>query len=357
MSVCGVDLALQGGGSHGAFTWGVLDRFLEDRQIQIGGLSGTSAGAMNAVVLASGFGHGGQEGARAALAAFWKQIGKAGSHSALRHTPFDMLFKPWMPGASATLKFFDVMSRLWSPYQLNPLNLNPLRDIVAEHVDFDIVRDLEQLKIFVCATNVRTGDPRVFRNIDLSLDAVLASACLPVLFQAVEIDGEAYWDGGYTGNPALLPLIAESEPRDLIMVQINPVDRPKVPHTAHDIIDRINEISFNTSLNQELRSVALIKRLLKEEEASGHSYRAHLFSKIDDLFVHRIEAQKQMQGFGAASKLNSELAFVTRLHDIGYQAADSWLQTNRQNLGRRSTIELFDETVDIGTGVTGGPSS
>ena len=204
MPVCSVDLALQGGGSHGAFTWGVLDRLLEDPDIKIGGLSGTSAGAMNAVVLASGFAHGGREGARAELAAFWEDVGRAGSRGAMKHTPFELLFQPWLPGGSTMFKFFDVMSRLWSPYQLNPFNLNPLRDLVAEHVDFEIVRHLNEPKVFTCATNVRSGHPRVFRNTDLSLEAVLASACLPVLFQAVEIDGEAYWDGGYSGNPALV---------------------------------------------------------------------------------------------------------------------------------------------------------
>lgn len=348
MSIHSVDVALQGGGSHGAFTWGVLDRFLADPGISIGGLSGTSAGAMNAVVLASGLAQGGREGAQAALAEFWNAVSRVGSRGALRYTPFDLLFQPWMPGGSTLLKFFDIVSRLWSPYQLNPLNLNPLRDLVAAHVDFDSVRRLEQPKIFVSATHVRTGSPRIFRNADLSLDAVLASACLPVLFQAVEIDGEAYWDGGYTGNPALLPLIEESEPSDLVLVQINPMERPKVPYSAYEIIDRINEISFNSSLDQELRSVALIKRLLTEEEASGHSYKANLFGKVDRLFVHRVEAQKELHGFGAASKLNSEGAFIKRLHDIGYRAADAWLEQNRRNLGRRSTIDLLAANADKG---------
>ena len=347
-----VDLALQGGGSHGAFTWGVLDRLLEDPGIRIGGLSGTSAGAMNAVVLCSGMAAGGRQGARESLSAFWEAIGRAGSGSLYRQTPWDALFSPWTYGVPPMWKFFDVMSRLVSPYQFNPWNINPLRELLVRHVDFEIFADLEEPKVFINATNVSSGHNMVFRNPDITLDAVLASACLPVLFHAVEIDQEAYWDGGYVANPALLPLVAESEPHDLILIQINPVKRSGIPRTAHDIIDRINEISFNSSLNQELRTIALIKRLLDEEAKSGHSYNAQLFSRIDSLFIHRLEAQKEMQPFGASSKLDSGRRFISRLHDIGYQAADSWLADNRHNLGRRSTIELID---DYGNGPDDGP--
>lgn len=173
---------------------------------------------------------------------------------------------------------------------------------------------------------------------------VLASACLPVLFRAVEIDGEGYWDGGYTSNPALLPLIAESGPKDLVLVQINPVKRPNIPRMAHEIIDRINEISFNSSLNQELRSVALLKQLLREEEASGHSYRAELFKKVDKLCIHRIAAEKQLGTLGAASKLNPDRGLVRRLRDIGYGAADKWLESNYRNLGRQSTVDVLQES-------------
>lgn len=356
-TACGIDLALQGGGSHGAFTWGVLDRFLEDHAIRIGGLSGTSAGAMNAVVLASGFATGGREGAREALNEFWETVARVGSRSAFLHTPFDALFEPWIPSGSTMLRMFDVMSRLISPYQLNPWNVNPLRDLVADHVDFEALRRCEEPKVFVSATNVRTGHHRVFRNQDISLDAVLASACLPVLFHAVEIGTEAYWDGGYAANPALLPLIAESAPRDLVLVQINPVDRPGIPRTAREIIDRINEISFNSSLNQELRTVALIKRLLREDEDSGHNSDARLFAKIGALNIHRVEAQKELGKFGASTKLSSGLSFIRRLRDIGYQAADSWLAHNRNHLGHRSTIELSDDYAEGAARSTVGSSS
>lgn len=340
---CGIDCALQGGGSHGAFTWGVLDRLLKEPGLRIGGLSGTSAGAINAAVVASGYAKGGRDGARESLTKFWTLVASAGANKLLRHTPFSALFEPWMPAGSGLLRMFDVLSRVISPYQLNPWKYNPLRDLVKESVDFDAIRCCGEPKVFVSATNVRTGHHRVFRNEDLTLEAVLASACLPIMFHAVEIDGEAYWDGGYAANPALLPLIAESEPSDLLLVQINPVESPDVPIMAHDIIDRINEISFNSSLNQELRTVALIKRLLKEEEASGHSYSGKLFGSIDALRVHRIEAQKQLSKFGASSKLSADRSFIVRLHDIGYQAAESWLGCHHADLGKRSTIELPED--------------
>jgi NTE family protein len=323
---------------------------LEDQDIHIRGLSGASAGAMNAVVLASGYGTGGRDEARRQLRSFWETVGKRKTHNPLGLSIFDTVFKHWAPiAASPVYSFYDMVSRLVSPYQLNPLNMNPLRNVVADHVNFDAIRQLDNIRVFVSTTNVRTGHHRIFRNEDLSLDAVLASTCLPVLFQTVEIDGEAYWDGGYTANPALLPLIEESEPNDLILIQINPVDRPEIPYTAHTIIDRINEISFNSSLNQELRTIALIKRLLADEAGLGHHYHSALFGKIAALCVHRIEAQKEMRSFGAASKLSSNWPFIAWLHDIGYDAADTWLAQHRGNLGRRSTIELFSEYADIDT--------
>jgi NTE family protein len=242
---------------------------------------------------------------------------------------------------------YDVFSRLVSPYQLNPFNLNPLRETLERHVDFAALRASERPRLFVCATNVRTGHPRVFRNAELSRDAVLASACLPVLFHAVEIDGDHYWDGGYTSNPALLPLVAESDPSDLMLVQINPTERPGLPSQAHEIIDRINEISFNASLNQELQTLALIKEALREGQAGGEAYAGRLFHRIDALHLHRVEAQKEMAGFGASSKLNPEWGFLERLHDIGHRAADEWLADHFDDLGRRSTIDLLGDVARV----------
>lgn len=338
-----INLALQGGGAHGAFTWGVLDRLLEDERVRIEALSGTSAGAMNAVVLASGFASGGREGARRSLGRFWGEISGGSAAATLGLSPFDAMFQRWGPPASVMFRVFDAVSRFVSPYQANPFNVNPLRRTLERTVDFERIRRCGEVKLFVSATNVRTGQQRIFRNPELSVDAVLASACLPLLFHAVEIDGEAYWDGGYTSNPALLPLVAESHPDDLVLIQINPLERPSVPRTAHAIADRINEISFNSSLDQELRTIALIKRLLQSEQTQGYEFKERRFRKIASLRLHRIEAHKEMSGLGASTKLSTDRGLVQRLHDIGYAAAGDWLRDNFRHLGRRSTIDLFPD--------------
>lgn len=338
-----VDLALQGGGSHGAFTWGVLDRLLEHDKLEIGGISGTSAGAMNAVVLANGWATGGRQGARDALDAFWREVGKAGDGRFPGDNLLTLLFGHWRPALTPVYRVMDAVSRLVSPYQTNPFNVNPLRDILDRHVDFGRLRRFDAIRLFVCATNVHSGQQRVFRNPEMTRDMVMASACLPVLFQAVEIDGEAYWDGGYSNNPSLLPLIRESPPGDLMLVQINPLERAGVPRMAHEIVDRINEISFNNSLHQELRTVSMIKRLLNEESAAGHDYQAELFQKIAKLHLHRIEATKEMNSFDAITRLNARMPFIQQLHDIGYQAADRWLNEHFVDLGRCSTVDLFGE--------------
>ncbi|GGX89897.1 alpha/beta hydrolase [Litchfieldella qijiaojingensis] len=341
-----VDLALQGGGSHGAFTWGVLDRLLEHERLEFGGLSGTSAGAMNAVVLASGWAKGGRQGARDALSAFWHDVGHAGNSSLPGASVAQLLFGHWNSAFMPLYRVFDAISRLISPYQMNPFNVNPLRELLDRHVNFERLHKFDDIRLFVCATNVHTGKSRVFRNAELSREAVLASAALPVLFHAVEIEGESYWDGGYSANPSLLPLVAESRPGDLMLVQINPLERPGVPRLAHDIIDRINEISFNSSLHQDLRTIALIKRLLVEEEKSGHDYQAELFRKIDSLHLHRIEATKEMNAFDAFTRMNAKMAFIERLHDIGYRAAERWLDEHFVDLGKRSTVDLCGEYAD-----------
>ncbi len=346
-----LDLALQGGGSHGAFTWGVLDRLLEQEDVDFGGVSGTSAGAMNAVVLATGWARGGRQGASDALRAFWLDVGRAGEGPLPGSCASQLLFGHWAPSFVPFYRFFDAFSRFVSPYQSNPFNLNPLRELVERHVDFDKVAGLDDLRVFVCATNVHTGKQRVFRNHELSSDVVLASACLPLLFHAVEIEGEAYWDGGYSGNPALLPLVTECRQGDLMLVQINPVERAETPRSADRIVDRINEISFNNSLHQELRTVALIKRLLDEEEASGHSYTGELFRKIHGLHLHRIEGAKELSGFETITRLSARVHFLEQLHDIGYRCADDWLKKHGRAIGRNSTVDLFGEYCDFMQGV------
>ena len=273
-----IDLALQGGGSHGAFTWGVLDRLLEEEWLEISGVSGTSAGAMNAVALAAGLMEGGREGARQCLRRFWEQVASSSPFHHLESNPFAALTgmqNPWMQQwVDQWQQAMRLMGNQFSPYQLNPLNLNPLRDILAQTVDFERVRQCHRTHLFIAATHVATGELRVFRQEELTADMVLASACLPLLFQAVEINGEAYWDGGYAGNPTLLPLIAETPADDLLLVQINPTRRERLPKQAEDILERASEVTFNASLLKELRTIGLIKELLKRVESDAKDQRA-----------------------------------------------------------------------------------
>jgi NTE family protein len=339
-----IDLALQGGGSHGAFTWGVLDRLLEDERLEIAGVSGTSAGAMNAVALAAGLMEGGRDGARAALRRFWHRVADASPFSQLQDSPLGSLFgpdnpflKPWLAPLQQAAQY--VGSQL-SPYQLNPLNLNPLRDILADTVDFKAVRACDRTQLFIAATQVATGELRIFRQDEITADMVLASACLPLLFQAVEIDGEAYWDGGYAGNPALLPLIAETDADDLLLVQINPSRRDTLPTSAEDILDRASEVTFNASLIKELRTIGLIKELLADAGRPDCAYRRPLFRRIDDMRLHRLDAEAELSQFGASSKTQTSRAFLQQLHDIGRQAADTWLAEHGRHLGKRSTFTL-----------------
>ena len=326
-----IELALQGGGTHGAFTWGVLDCLLADKRLRIEGISGTSAGAMNAVVLADGLNRGGAEGARQALEQFWRAVSRAARASPIRRTPLDMLLGRWSVDYSPGYIFFDLLTRSMSPYELNPLNLNPLRDLLIEQVDFDRVRCCTEVKLFIAATNVRTGQAKIFRGPELSAESILASACLPFLYQAVEIDGEAYWDGGYMGNPVLFPLIDECDAQDLIIVQINPIRRKEVPRRAQDIHNRLNEITFNSSLIKELRSIMLLKALVDEE---GFNRAQH-----KDMLLHWIDAADELQALGVSSKLNAEWDFLVHLHDIGWRTTEAWLEQNFDRLGRESTFD------------------
>jgi NTE family protein len=327
-----IELALQGGGAHGAFTWGVLDRLLEDDRIQIEGICGTSAGAMNGVVVADGLDRGGKEGARKALRTFWGEISKAGSFSPLQRTILDRLFGRWTLDWSPGYIMFDLLTRLVSPYQMNPLDLNPVRSLIAKLIDFDHVRHAEGIKLFVAATNVRTGKLKIFRREEMTADMVMASACLPFMFQAVEIDGEAYWDGGYMGNPSLFPLVEECRSRDIVIVQINPILREEIPRNAHDIVNRINEITFNSSLMKDIRSIVLLKKQIEMGNLQEERYKDALF--------HRINADAELKPLGVSSKVNTEWAFLEHLHDVGYRAATEWLEQNYESLGKTSTIDI-----------------
>ena len=326
-----LDLALQGGGAHGAYTWGVIDRLLEDDRIEIEGISGTSAGAMNGVVMADALTRGGKRAARQALREFWQAVSRAGMASPIRRSPMDILTGNWSLDHSPGYIAMDLMTRLVSPYQLNPLNLNPLRDIVAAHIDFERVRQCDQLKLFVAATNVRTGKQRVFRREEMCVDAVMASACLPFMFQAVEIDGEAYWDGGYMGNPALFPLMEECSARDILLVQINPIRREELPTSASAIMNRLNEITFNAALIKEVRMIALLKHAL-DEQGIENCYQQALF--------HRISGDKALDDLSVSSKLNSEWPFLCHLFEQGREAAEKWLATHFDALGHVSTLDI-----------------
>jgi NTE family protein len=325
-----VDLALQGGGSHGAFTWGVLDRLLEEPLLRIDGISGTSAGAMNAAALADGYTDGGAAGARRSLAAFWEKVSAAARFSPFQRGPLDVLLGRWTLDQSPTFIAMDIMSRLFSPYDLNPLGTNPLSDVLAKTIDFTRL-PRSPIKLFVTATNVRTGRGRVFRNSELTPDVLLASACLPTMFKAVTIDGENYWDGGYSGNPTITPLVRECSASDTIFVPINPVERPGVPRSARDILDRLNEVSFNAVLLKELRMIALLRQVGQPGDSEG--------AKWAGMRIHSVP-NKVMVALGYSSKLNAEWEFLTMLRDEGRQAAEAFLTAHAADLGKRSSLDL-----------------
>jgi NTE family protein len=325
-----VDFALQGGGAHGAFTWGALDRLLEESWLQIDGISGTSAGAMNAAVLADGHAAGGPEGARAALESFWRSVSRAALMSPLRRGFLDVLLDRWSLDHSPVFIAMDLMARLFSPYDLNPGGSNPLRGILAECIDFERLGQAP-IKVFVTATNVRTGQGHVFRNREITPDVLLASACLPTMFQAVEIDGESYWDGGYSGNPTITPLIRECTSKDTILVQINPVERPGTPKSARDILNRLNEVSFNAVLLKELRMIALLRQVADPGDSEGALWAG--------MRIHRVTSEI-MVNLGYSSKLNAEWDFLCMLRDAGRRSVDSFLEAHAADLGQRSTYDL-----------------
>ncbi|MFO1036231.1 MAG: patatin-like phospholipase family protein [Geminicoccaceae bacterium] len=325
-----VDLALQGGGAHGAFTWGVLDRLLEEPWLEIEGISGTSAGAMNAAVLVHGYALDGAAGARAALADFWKRVSDGAMLSPFRRGPIDILLGRWTLDYSPTFIAMDIAARLFSPYDLNPTGGNPLRDILAQCIDTALIAKAP-IKVFVTATNVSTGRGRVFRNPEITPDVLLASACLPTMFQAVEIDGEAYWDGGYAGNPTFTPLVRECQSSDTIIVPINPIQREGTPRSARDIISRLNEISFNSVALKELRMIGLLRQVADPGDGEGRAWAR--------MRMH-IVRNDGMAELGYSSKLNAEWEFLTMLRDRGRAAAELFLESHANDLGRRSTFDF-----------------
>ena len=327
-----LNLALQGGGAHGAFTWGVLDRLLQDERIIIEGVSGTSAGAINAALLVQGHQSGGRDGARAALEGFWHRISDLSHLAPVQRSPFEALFGGWNLDHSPGYWWLDAVSRMWSPYQFNPLNINPLGDLLRDVLDVDSLSADTALKLFISATNVRSGKVRIFENGEVTVDSLLASACLPFLFHAVEIDGEAYWDGGYMGNPSLFPLIYGCDSPDIVIVQINPLHRDEVPKTAAAIANRVNEISFNSTLMREMRAIAFIRRLIEDEGLDPKKYKR--------VNMHLIGDEADMNELGVSSKLNADWAFLQHLKSVGTKTADDWLERNFDRIGVDSTCDI-----------------
>jgi NTE family protein len=325
-----IDLALQGGGSHGAFTWGVLDRLLEEEWLDVVAISGTSAGAMNAAVLADGWTAGGAQGAREALDQYWRRVSRAAAFSPLQRSPLDRLMGRWTLDTSPAYVVTDLMSRLFSPYDLNPLDYNPLRKVLAESIDFERLAR-SPIKLFITATRVRTGRGRIFRNAEITADVLLASACLPTMFRAIEIDGEPYWDGGFAGNPTITPLVRESDAYDTILVQINPTERPEEPRSAAEILNRLNEISFNSPLMKELRMIALLRQAADPGSGEG--------ARWARMRTHRVKSD-MLTKFGSSSKLNAEWQFVSMLRAEGRLAASEFLEHHGEDVGRRSTADL-----------------
>jgi NTE family protein len=328
-----ITLALQGGGAHGAFTWGVLDRLLEEPGLEIAGVSGTSAGAMNAIVLAQGLLHGDREIARAELAGFWRRISEIGmaAFNPYQSTPVQAISRAWNIDYSPATMLLDVVAQFVSPYQLNPLDRNPMRDLLHELIDFEALNAAASPKVFVCATNLQTNAMRIFTNGDLSTDALLASACLPQLHRAVEVDDAYYWDGGFIGNPVLKPLIRQCPAADLLLVQINPLQRRSLPITSRDIMDRLNEVTMNAALVRELDVVATLNDLIRDGSLKSERYRL--------IRLHRIADPEVMSRLGLRSKNNTAWPFLTYLRDAGRTCTGRWLEANRAKLGHEATFD------------------
>lgn len=325
-------VALQGGGSHGAFTWGVLERLLEEERIKLEGFCGTSAGAMNATVLAYGLYLGGRKKAIELLEVFWTKISKSSTFSLLQPSWYDRLLGEGNMDFSPGFFFFDLMSQFSSPYQQKSLNYNPLRDILLEIVDFDSLKSCTQTKLFVCATNVRRGRAKVFDMSTISIDAVMASSCLPFLFKAVTIDGEDYWDGGYMGNPPMFPLIENTCANDILLVQINPINIAKTPTDASNIRDRVNELGFNSSLMHEMQKIELIDKLVDKGITFDGKFRK--------ILLHTINPELDLANYNVSSKLNATWGFISKLRSLGRKYADEWLGKNFDKIGVETTCNI-----------------
>lgn len=330
-----LNLALQGGGSHGAFTWGVLDRLLEEDCFDFEGIVGTSAGAMNAVSLAYGLRTGGAEGARACLADYWRRNMKMGAHAPWP-SPMDRMFGDGNLTYSPMFQMLDALSRVASPYQLNPTGFNPLEKLVENMIDFDVLRDTSAgPRLYLCATNVMNGRAKVFEGAELSAKAVAASACLPFMFQAVEIDGNYYWDGGYMGNPPLFPILYNCECRDLLVVQVTPVNLPELPTDAAAIFDRITGLSFNSSLMREMRVVKFVSDMIQRGNDDG--------GRLREAFIHTIDAEERMGTLGASSQANLDKDYIDGLFALGREKGAHFIEAHFDAIGRESTTDIEEK--------------
>jgi len=328
-----INIDRQGGGAHGASSWGVSDHLREEERIAIEGISATSAGAMNAAVFTYGYALGGRDGAKKALAGFWRRISQAAAQGPLQPSWLDKMMGNHSLQFSPAFVMADLMTRLFSPYELNPLNRNPLKDVLEASVDFEALRRSDcPIKLYLSATNVRSGKVKVFERHEICADRVLASGCLPFMFQAVEIEGEHYWDGGYMGNPAIFPLIYGCESSDVVIVHINPLERPELPRSATEILNRINEISFNSSLMREMRAINFVTKLIDDGRVNGEGLRR--------LLVHSIAADEVMVKLGVSSKLNADWDFLVHLHAAGRSYTEAWIAANFDRLGRESTTDI-----------------
>jgi NTE family protein len=328
-----VNLALQGVGSHGAFTWGVLDRLLEEERLVFDGISATSAGAVNAVVLAYGLAIGGREGAKRSLNRYWRRLSEMASASILQPSLLDKMYGHFGLDHSPGYVFVDALSQIFAPYQLNPLNYNPFKKLLDDVIDFKVLRGQSAIKLFLCATNVRSGKVKIFPSEELRSDHVVASSCQPLMMHAVEIDGEYYWDGGFMGNPALFPVIYACRARDIILVHLTPTERSENPTTSRAILNRMQEVTFNSSIMREMRVVAFVTKLIDD-------------GKIIDgkrMLIHMIDGEDVIGALSNSSKLNGDWDYLQHLHKIGRARADEWLKSNFDRLGVETTIDLHSK--------------
>lgn len=343
-----INLALQGGGAHGAFTWGVLEKLLEDERIEVEGISATSAGTMNALCYAYGLTTGGPEKAIEVLETFWKQVSDVGQ----RYNPMQLFPTPQLPQvhnllSQMTYTVLEGWTRLFSPYQFNPFDIDPLREILSETIDFEAVRKCQKTQLYISTTHVQTGNLKVFSTPELTLDVAMASACLPFISKSVKIDEQHYWDGGYMGNPALFPFNSQMVSRDVLIVHINPLIREEVPTTAHGIMNRLNEISFNASLLKDIRAISFVQKLL-EKEWIKDEYR----DELKFFYLHSLRADEVMKRFSVASKFDTRWRFLNHLRKQGRREMRRWLDRHFDDIGERGTVDPRELLLDLERQVT-----